>query len=43
VTAAGEATTAAVGPTPRAELQGISKRFAATQALDDVSLDLVAG
>ena len=28
---------------PRAELHGISKRFAATQALDDVSLDLVAG
>ena len=28
---------------PRAELRGISKRFAATQALDDVSLDLVAG
>ena len=30
-------------PPPRAELRGISKRFAATQALDDVSLDLVAG
>ncbi len=28
---------------PRAELHGISKRFAATQALDVVSLDLVAG
>ena len=28
---------------PRAELRGISKRFAATQALDDVSLDLVPG
>ncbi|HEX6867647.1 MAG TPA: sugar ABC transporter ATP-binding protein [Candidatus Limnocylindrales bacterium] len=32
-----------VGIAPRAELRGISKRFAATQALDDVSLDLVAG
>ena len=31
---------AAPGPgRPRAELRGISKRFAATQALDDVSLD----
>jgi len=28
---------------PRAELRGISKRFAATQALDDVSLDLMPG
>jgi len=28
---------------PRAELRGISKRFAATQALDDVSLDLLPG
>ncbi|MFL5674539.1 MAG: sugar ABC transporter ATP-binding protein [Chloroflexota bacterium] len=28
---------------PRAELRGISKRFAATQALDDVSLDLAPG
>ena len=28
---------------PRAELRGISKRFAATQALDDVSLTLRAG
>jgi rhamnose transport system ATP-binding protein len=28
---------------PRAELRGISKRFAATQALDDVSLDLRPG
>jgi rhamnose transport system ATP-binding protein len=27
----------------RAELRGISKRFAATQALDDVSLDLLPG
>jgi rhamnose transport system ATP-binding protein len=35
--------TAPVATAPRAELQGISKRFAATQALDDVSLDLVAG
>jgi rhamnose transport system ATP-binding protein len=34
---------AAVTATARAELRGISKRFAATQALDDVSLDLVAG
>ena len=28
---------------PRVELSGISKRFAATQALDDVSLDLLPG
>jgi len=28
---------------PRAEMRGISKRFAATQALDDVSLDLLPG
>jgi rhamnose transport system ATP-binding protein len=28
---------------PRAELRGISKRFAATQALDGVSLELAAG
>ena len=28
---------------PRAELRGISKRFAATQALDDVSLTLLPG
>jgi rhamnose transport system ATP-binding protein len=28
---------------PRAELRGISKRFAATQALDGVSLDLLPG
>jgi rhamnose transport system ATP-binding protein len=28
---------------PRLELRGISKRFAATQALDDVSLDLMPG
>ena len=28
---------------PRAELRGISKRFGATQALDDVSLDAAAG
>ena len=33
----------AVAAPPRAALRGISKRFAATQALDDVSLDLVAG
>jgi len=33
-----------VGAAPlRAELRGISKRFGATQALSDVSLDLVAG
>jgi len=32
-----------VTATPRVELSGISKRFAATQALDEVSLDLVAG
>ena len=32
-----------VAVSPRAELRGISKRFAATQALDNVSLDLVAG
>jgi rhamnose transport system ATP-binding protein len=35
--------TAAHGTTSRAELRGISKRFAATQALDDVSLELLAG
>ena len=28
---------------PRAELRGVSKRFAATQALDDVSLELFPG
>ena len=28
---------------PRAQLRGISKRFAATQALDDVSFELLAG
>ncbi len=33
----------AVAAPPRAELRGISKRFAATQALDDVSLDLLPG
>jgi rhamnose transport system ATP-binding protein len=33
----------AVAAAPRAELRGISKRFAATQALDDVSLDLLPG
>ena len=34
----------AVAPAPpRVELRGISKRFAATQALDDVSLDLLPG
>jgi rhamnose transport system ATP-binding protein len=33
----------AVAPQPRIELNGISKRFAATQALDDVSLDLLPG
>ena len=32
-----------VAAPPRAELSGISKRFAATQALDDVSLDLLPG
>ena len=31
------------GPVPRVELRGISKRFAATQALQDVSFDLRAG
>ena len=31
------------GEIPRTELRGISKRFAATQALDDVSLDLLSG
>jgi rhamnose transport system ATP-binding protein len=34
---------AAIALPPRAELRGISKRFAATQALDDVSLDLLPG
>ncbi len=33
----------AVATPPRAELRGISKRFAATQALDAVSLDLLPG
>jgi len=33
----------AVAAPPRAELRGISKRFAATQALDDVSIELVPG
>src|SRR5207344_1046422 len=35
----------AIAPTtpPRAELRGISKRFAATQALDDVSFELLPG
>ena len=33
----------AVAAEPRVELTGISKRFGATQALDDVSLELVAG
>ncbi len=33
----------AVAAPPRIELHGISKRFAATQALDDVSLDLLPG
>ena len=32
-----------VAAPPRAKLRGISKRFAATQALDDVSLDLLPG
>jgi rhamnose transport system ATP-binding protein len=37
-------TAASTVATPaRAELRGISKRFAATQALDDVSLDLLPG
>jgi rhamnose transport system ATP-binding protein len=42
VTAASPATPAVATP-PRAQLSGISKRFAATQALDDVSLDLRSG
>jgi len=33
----------AVAAPPRAELHGISKRFAATQALDDVSIALLPG
>jgi rhamnose transport system ATP-binding protein len=41
--AAPGAPAAAVLAPPRTELRGISKRFAATQALDDVSLDLRAG
>jgi rhamnose transport system ATP-binding protein len=36
-------TPTAVAAEPRVVLTGISKRFAATQALDDVSLELVAG
>jgi rhamnose transport system ATP-binding protein len=36
-------TVAAVAATARAELRSISKRFAATQALDDVSLELLPG
>jgi len=32
-----------IATAPRAELRGISKRFAATQALDSVSLDLLPG
>jgi rhamnose transport system ATP-binding protein len=35
--------TTAVDAPPRAALQGVSKRFAATQALDDVSLELRSG
>ncbi|MFI5262523.1 MAG: ATP-binding cassette domain-containing protein, partial [Candidatus Limnocylindrales bacterium] len=31
------------GPPPPAALAGVSKRFAGTQALQDVSLDLAAG
>ena len=44
--AAGEpiaATRTRASTPPRVELRGISKRFAATQALDDVSLDLLPG
>jgi rhamnose transport system ATP-binding protein len=37
------AATEAVPTPPRIELRGISKRFAATQALDDVSLELLPG
>ncbi len=40
---AGGVSTAGATEAPRAELRNISKRFAATQALDDVSLDLAAG
>jgi rhamnose transport system ATP-binding protein len=35
--------TQAIVSSPRAELRGITKRFGATQALDDVSLDLLPG
>ncbi len=42
MTASSPAAPAAAAP-PRAQLSGISKRFAATQALDDVSLDLRSG
>ena len=43
MTQAPVAATPATGAAARAELRGISKRFAATQALDDVSLDLLPG
>ena len=39
----GHATPVVATVPPRAEVRGLSKRFAATQALDDVSLDLRPG
>ena len=43
MTTTADASATPVATPPRAELRGISKRFAATQALDAVSLDLLPG